>query len=123
MRTAQMLTVALVTGGLLVFTGLPSDAQHSSGGTPPGVTEGKGGGSGESGSGSQGQRHDSVNKQGQAESSGKMDPNERTMGGSSGSGSSGSAGGSSKGSGSGMGSGSGSGMGSGGSGVTGSTGK
>ena len=114
MKTSQVLVVAMVTGGLLAFTGLPSDAQHSSGGTAPSVTEGKAGGSGGSESGAQGQRHDSVNKQGQVESSGKMSPNERTMGGSSGSGSGGSSG---SGSGSGMGSGSGSGTGSGGGGM------
>jgi hypothetical protein len=96
MKTAPVLAVVLMTGGLLAFTGLPSDAQHSSGGTPPSVTEGKGGSSG--GSGLQGERHDSVNKRGQAESSGKMRPNERTTGSSSGSGSSGGSGSSASGS-------------------------
>jgi hypothetical protein len=107
MKTTHILTAALMAGGLVAFTGLPSNAQHSSGGTPPSVTEGKGGESGKSGSGSssQGERHDSVNKKGQAESSGKMSPNERTMGGSSGSGAPGSSTGSGAGSSSGSGSG------------------
>jgi hypothetical protein len=107
MKTPRILTVAFMAGGLIAFTGLPSNAQHSSGGTPPSVTEGKGGDSGKSGSGSQGERHDSVNKKGQAESSGKMSPPERMEG--SGSGSSGSSSGSGTGTGTGSSSGSGSG--------------
>src|SRR5687767_7262147 len=46
MKRSQMFTVAIVTGGLIAFAELPSRAQHSSGGTPSGVTEGTGSGSG-----------------------------------------------------------------------------
>lgn len=53
MKTTQVFTLGLVTGSLLTFTGPPAKAQHSSGGTPPSVTEGQGTGSSGSGSSAQ----------------------------------------------------------------------
>ena len=43
MKNHNTLTIACLAGGLLALTAVPSGAQHSSGGTPPAVTEGKAG--------------------------------------------------------------------------------
>ena len=45
MNTQQVVSVVCMAGGLFVATGSPSQAQHSSGGTAPGVTENQGQGS------------------------------------------------------------------------------
>ncbi|MEO8327289.1 MAG: hypothetical protein ABI618_15665 [Nitrospirota bacterium] len=42
MKTSQVLTVVCLAGGLVTFSGFPAEAQHSSGGTAPGVTENQG---------------------------------------------------------------------------------
>ncbi len=42
MKTLHVLTVVGMTAGLIIHAGPPADAQHSSGGTAPTVTEGKG---------------------------------------------------------------------------------
>ena len=59
MPTSHVWSVLCIAGGLVAITALPVAAQHSSGGTPPGVTEGKGGSSsaqsGEAGQSGQGQ--------------------------------------------------------------------
>ena len=46
MKPVQVFTVAIVAGGLIAFTGIPSVVQHSSGGTLPSVTEEASGNSG-----------------------------------------------------------------------------
>ena len=42
MNTSRMVAVVCMTGSLVAFAGLPADAQHSSGGTSPSVTENQG---------------------------------------------------------------------------------
>ena len=51
MNAQRMITAVCLASGLLGFTAMPSSAQHSSGGTSPGVTEGQ---QGQTGSKSQG---------------------------------------------------------------------
>ena len=43
MNIYQAFSVVFIAGGLIAVTALPSNAQQSSGGTPPAVTEGKSG--------------------------------------------------------------------------------
>jgi hypothetical protein len=117
MKTLEICTVGLVAGALVISSGAMSFAQHSSGGTPPSVTEDKGGQSGSKSGNKSGDQTVVPSR----ESSGKMSPQDRMIEGSKpfgeGSGKSGSSKGSSSGStssgsssgGSGMGSGSGSG--------------
>ena len=42
MKTSQVVAVVCMAGGLIAVSGLPADAQHSSGGTSPSVTENQG---------------------------------------------------------------------------------
>ena len=42
MKTPQVVAIVCMAGGLVVAAGSPSHAQHSSGGTAPGVTENQG---------------------------------------------------------------------------------
>src|SRR5688500_3414136 len=55
MKTSQVVAIICMTGALIAFSGVPSGAQHSSGGTSPSVTEGKTGSEGTQGAPGSGQ--------------------------------------------------------------------